>query len=104
MTEIFARLAEGFLALSGTAAIPWWQPIPVIMAGILVGLFVGVMPGLSAPRRCAWSSPGADPLGGRVAHDKSAAFPPAYGCRGGKGRNRWSRRILCDPPPCRCSV
>ena len=48
VTEILLRLAEGFWALLGTEVIPWWQPIPVIMAGIMVGLFVGVMPGLSA--------------------------------------------------------
>ena len=46
--EIFSNLFEGFQALLGTGAIPWWQPGIVIMGGVMIGLFVGVMPGLSA--------------------------------------------------------
>jgi len=46
--EIFGNLFEGFQALLGTGTIPWWQPGIVIMGGVIIGLFVGVMPGLSA--------------------------------------------------------
>jgi putative tricarboxylic transport membrane protein len=46
--EIFSHLADGFLALLGTDTIPWWQPGLVIMCGVTIGIFVGVMPGLSA--------------------------------------------------------
>ncbi len=59
------HLDEGFAALVGTASIHWWQPIPVIMIGIIVGLFVGVMPGLSASTGLALMVPftfGMDPM------------------------------------------
>lgn len=46
--EIFSNLIDGFAALLGTASIPWWQPLLVIMCGVTIGIFVGVMPGLSA--------------------------------------------------------
>nr|MEE4269223.1 tripartite tricarboxylate transporter permease [Candidatus Krumholzibacteria bacterium] len=46
--DIFSHLADGFLALLGTDTIPWWQPGLVIMCGVTIGIFVGVMPGLSA--------------------------------------------------------
>ncbi len=46
--EIFTYLLDGFSALLGTDTIPWWQPSVVIMSGIMIGIFVGVMPGLSA--------------------------------------------------------
>ncbi len=36
------------MALLGTDTIPWWQPGLVIMCGVMIGIFVGVMPGLSA--------------------------------------------------------
>jgi putative tricarboxylic transport membrane protein len=46
--EIFSHLIDGFAALLGTDTIPWWQPGLVIMCGVTIGIFVGVMPGLSA--------------------------------------------------------
>ena len=46
--EVFSHLLDGFAALLGTDTIPWWQPGLVIMCGVTIGIFVGVMPGLSA--------------------------------------------------------
>ena len=63
--EILADLLNGFSALLGTQTIPWWQPIPVIMIGIIIGIFVGVMPGLSASTGLALMVPftfGMDPM------------------------------------------
>jgi len=34
--EIISDLFNGFAALFGTQTIPWWQPIPVIMIGIII--------------------------------------------------------------------
>lgn len=63
--EILSDLLHGFSALLGTDTIPWWQPILVIMTGIIVGIFVGVMPGLSASTGLALMVPftfGMDPM------------------------------------------
>ncbi|PID81769.1 C4-dicarboxylate ABC transporter permease [bacterium DOLZORAL124_64_63] len=48
--EILQNLVEGFGTLvgSGISDIAWWQPILVIAGGVIIGIFVGVMPGLSA--------------------------------------------------------
>ena len=63
--ELLANLLSGFSALLGTETIPWWQPGTVIMIGITIGIFVGVMPGLSASTGLALMVPftfGMDPL------------------------------------------
>ena len=63
--DILTDLLNGFAALLGTQTIPWWQPIPVIMIGIIIGIFVGVMPGLSASTGLALMVPftfGMDPM------------------------------------------
>ncbi|MBT4291967.1 hypothetical protein HOD41_04690, partial [bacterium] len=48
--EVFQNLASGFATLvgAGIADISWWEPTLVIAGGIIIGIFVGVMPGLSA--------------------------------------------------------
>jgi putative tricarboxylic transport membrane protein len=46
--ELLNNLLAGFQALGGIDSIPWWLPVTVIFIGICVGLFVGIMPGLSA--------------------------------------------------------
>jgi putative tricarboxylic transport membrane protein len=46
--ELLQNLLLGFQALGGVDAIAWWMPVTVIFIGICVGLFVGIMPGLSA--------------------------------------------------------
>jgi len=48
--EVLQNLLEGFATLvgSGLSGIAWWEPTLVIVAGIMIGIFVGVMPGLSA--------------------------------------------------------
>ena len=49
----------------GTETIPWWHPGAAIMIGITIGIFVGVMPGLSASTGLALMVPftfGMDPL------------------------------------------
>ena len=48
--EILQNLAEGFAALvgAGVQGVSWWEPTLVIAGGIIIGIFVGVMPGLSA--------------------------------------------------------
>ena len=63
--ELLTNLLAGFSALLGTETIPWWQPGTVIMIGITIGIFVGVMPGLSASTGLALMVPftfGMDPL------------------------------------------
>ncbi|MBC8175631.1 MAG: tripartite tricarboxylate transporter permease [Candidatus Marinimicrobia bacterium] len=63
--ELLTNLLSGFSALLGTETIPWWQPGSVIMIGITIGIFVGVMPGLSASTGLALMVPftfGMDPL------------------------------------------
>ncbi len=48
--EVLQNLAEGFATLVGAGidGIAWWEPSLVIGGGIIIGIFVGVMPGLSA--------------------------------------------------------
>ena len=48
--EILQNLAEGFATLVGVGiqGVSWWEPSLVIAGGIVIGIFVGVMPGLSA--------------------------------------------------------
>ena len=63
--ELFTNLLSGFSALLGTETIPWWHPGAAIMIGITIGIFVGVMPGLSASTGLALMVPftfGMDPL------------------------------------------
>jgi len=48
--EILQNLMDGFATLVGVGLpeIAWWEPAAVIVGGIIIGIFVGVMPGLSA--------------------------------------------------------
>jgi len=48
--EILHNLMDGFATLvgSGLPGIAWWEPGVVVVGGIIIGIFVGVMPGLSA--------------------------------------------------------
>ncbi len=48
--DVLHNLMEGFATLvgSGLSGVAWWEPSVVIVAGIMIGIFVGVMPGLSA--------------------------------------------------------
>jgi len=48
--EILHNLMDGFGTLvgAGLPTIAWWEPGLVVIAGIIIGIFVGVMPGLSA--------------------------------------------------------
>jgi len=65
--EILQNLMDGFATLvgSGLPGIAWWEPSAVIVGGIIIGIFVGVMPGLSASTGVALMVPftyGMDPL------------------------------------------
>ncbi|MBD3169987.1 MAG: C4-dicarboxylate ABC transporter permease, partial [candidate division Zixibacteria bacterium] len=63
--EILSNLIDGFSALLGTATIPWWEPMLVIIIGTSVGILIGVLPGLSASTGLALIVPftfGMDPL------------------------------------------
>jgi len=48
--DLLHHLADGFATLigSGLVGVPWWEPTLVVAGGIVIGIFVGVMPGLSA--------------------------------------------------------
>ncbi len=63
--DILTNLADGFAALFGGGGAPWWHPPLAAVAGVAVGIGVGVMPGLSASTGIALLVPftyGMDPL------------------------------------------